>query len=133
MAATADRIRIKRIYDDPSPEDGLRVLVDRLWPRGMSKERAKVDLWLKEVSPSADLRVWFGHDPEKWGEFRKRYRAELAGGAALDELRTLVREHSGRGKQGVTLLYGAKVTDNNHAIVLREAVLDAGKAKARER
>lgn len=131
MAPSGSTIRIKRIYDEPSPDDGLRILVDRLWPRGMTKERAKVDLWMKGVSPSTELRVWFGHDPEKWAEFRKRYRAELAGSAELDELRSLVREHSGRGKQGVTLLYGAKVTDNNHAIVLRESLLARGKGRAR--
>lgn len=72
-------IRIKRIYDGTDPEDGTRILVDRLWPRGLSKEAAKVDHWAKEISPSNELRKWYGHDPAKWGEFQKRYAAELEG------------------------------------------------------
>jgi uncharacterized protein YeaO (DUF488 family) len=71
-------VRLKRVYDDASPGDGTRVLVDRLWPRGLSREAAKIDLWLKDVAPSDALRHWFNHDPERWQEFRKRYRAEIA-------------------------------------------------------
>jgi len=88
-------VAIKRVYDQPEPGDGTRILVDRLWPRGLSKERAKVDAWLKEVAPSNDLRKWFGHDPEKFAEFRRRYEAELAsesGQEALARLRDLARQ-----------------------------------------
>jgi uncharacterized protein YeaO (DUF488 family) len=71
-------IKTKRVYDSPSKDDGFRILVDRLWPRGMSKERAKLDVWMKEIAPSEELRQWFGHEPEKWEEFQKRYARELA-------------------------------------------------------
>lgn len=111
-------IGIKRAYDPPAPEDGLRVLVDRLWPRGLKREGAKIDLWLKAVAPSADLRRWFGHDPARWPGFQDRYRAELAGNAALDELRAIVKQG-----QRVTLLFGAKDTEHNNAVVLRAVVL----------
>jgi uncharacterized protein YeaO (DUF488 family) len=70
-------INLKRVYENPTKEDGIRVLVDRLWPRGLTKQKAKIDLWLKDIAPSTGLRKWFGHDPEKWKEFRKRYRKEL--------------------------------------------------------
>jgi len=82
-------IRLKRAYDPAEPEDGTRILVDRLWPRGLSRDAAKVDHWLKEVAPSAELRRWFGHDPAKWAEFHRRYDAELAHNPALEELRAL--------------------------------------------
>jgi len=78
MAAEMSRVRLKRVYDPPSLDDGVRVLVDRLWPRGLKRDTAKIDLWLKEVAPSAKLRHWFGHDPNRWAEFRKRYQVELA-------------------------------------------------------
>lgn len=103
------------MYDDPSSEDGFRVLVDRLWPRGVSKERAALDEWLKEVSPSPELRVWFNHDPEKFTEFSKRYKEELRHNPAVDELRKIVGAH-----KTVTLLYGAKDPRVNHAVVLRD-------------
>lgn len=106
-------IQLKRIYDDPSDDDGFRVLVDRIWPRGVSKESARVDLWLKEVGPSDDLRKWFGHDPVKYAEFRKRYIAELSKNPAFDELKRIVADHS-----TVTLLFGAKDTEHNQAQVL---------------
>ena len=95
MSKRGFTVAIKRVYDQPEPGDGIRILVDRLWPRGLSKERAKVDAWLKEVAPSNDLRKWFGHDPEKFAEFRRRYEAELAsesGQEALARLRDLARQ-----------------------------------------
>ncbi|HEX5548364.1 MAG TPA: DUF488 family protein, partial [Ktedonobacterales bacterium] len=102
---------------EPEPGDGTRVLVDRLWPRGLTKERARVDLWLKDVAPSRELRIWFGHDPAKFAEFRRRFEAELAadpGRAALTELRALAR------KQHVTLVFAARDTEHCNAVVLRE-------------
>jgi len=105
---------IKRAYDPPAPEDGVRVLVDRLWPRGLKRDEAKIDLWLKDVAPSAELRRWFAHDPAKWPGFQERYRAELAGNAALDELRALMSQ----GKP-VTLLFAAKDAEHNNAVVLQ--------------
>jgi len=108
-------IRTKRVYDPPSPEDGYRVLVDRLWPRGVSKERAAADLWLRDIGPSNELRTWYGHDVARWPQFRRRYREELAGAAALDQLRTLAKEHA-----SLTLLFGAKDEDHNQATVLAE-------------
>ena len=111
-------IRLKRIYEVPHREDGLRVLVDRLWPRGISKERARVDLWLKEIAPSDSLRKWFSHDPEKWPEFRRRYLEELKEKqAALQKLRSLRT----KGKP-IALLYAAKDSAHNNAAVLVEAL-----------
>jgi uncharacterized protein YeaO (DUF488 family) len=108
-------IRIKRIYEPPAAADGRRVLVDRLWPRGMAKDEAKVDEWLKEVAPSAELRTWFGHDPARWTEFRTRYREELEHqGELLDRLRAEAR------KGTVTLLFAAKDEEHNNAVVLKE-------------
>ena len=108
-------IRIKRAYDPPSSDDGLRVLVDRLWPRGVSKEKARLDTWMKEIAPSTELRRWFGHDPERWDEFQHRYRAELA----EPERRRLVDELAERATHGpVTLVYGARDTAHNEAVVL---------------
>ncbi|MBV6411131.1 MAG: DUF488 domain-containing protein [Burkholderiales bacterium] len=113
-------IKLKRAYETPAKSDGMRILVDRLWPRGLSKARAAIDQWLKEVAPSNELRQWFGHDPEKWPEFRKRYRAELKDNPALAELRDLSR------KGTVTLVYSAKDELHNQAVVLRQ-VLDGGR------
>jgi uncharacterized protein YeaO (DUF488 family) len=107
-------IRIKRVYDPPSPDDGARVLVDRLWPRGISKERARIDLWLKEVAPTTGLREWYGHDPARWEEFRRRYRAELAG--KQDLIRTL-REKEKEGT--VTLVYSSREQQLNNAVALK--------------
>jgi uncharacterized protein YeaO (DUF488 family) len=108
-------VSIKRAYEPPSDEDGVRVLVDRLWPRGVSKAAARIDHWLKDVAPSDGLRKWFGHDPARWGEFRKRYFRELSGqGGTLAELRKLAR----RGR--VTLVYAAKDEEHNDAVALRE-------------
>jgi len=102
----------KRVYEPAAKDDGYRVLVDRLWPRGLTKEKAGVDLWLKEVAPSSELRNWFKHDPEKWPEFQKRYRAELSQ-AGLESLRKLEKQH-----KKVTLLYGAKSGERNQAVAL---------------
>jgi uncharacterized protein YeaO (DUF488 family) len=108
-------LKIKRIYEQPAHGDGYRVLVDRLWPRGVSKEQAALDLWLKDVAPSTELRRWFAHDPAKWGGFMDRYRAELEGSAALGRLKELVAKH-----RHLTLLYGAKDEEHNEAVVLLE-------------
>ncbi|BBO20577.1 MAG: hypothetical protein HKUEN07_16810 [Rhodocyclaceae bacterium] len=113
-------IKLKRAYAAPAKSDGERILVDRLWPRGLSRDKAAIDHWLKEVAPSNELRQWFGHDPEKWPEFRKRYRAELKDNPALAELRDLSR------KGTVTLVYSAKDELHNQAVVLRQ-VLDGGR------
>lgn len=109
-------LRLKRVYDPPAPEDGLRVLVDRLWPRGLSREASRVDCWLKQVAPSAELRRWFGHDPERWPAFREHYEAELAGNPALEELRALLRG------QALTLLFAARDPARNNAVVLRDVL-----------
>ncbi|TPI38690.1 DUF488 domain-containing protein [Mesorhizobium sp. B3-1-9] len=106
-------IAVKRVYEPPAKADGQRVLVDRIWPRGVSKKDAELTLWLKDIAPSDALRKWFGHEPERWAEFQKRYRAELdANGDAVAELRALL----GRGK--VTLLYGAHDEAHNNAVAL---------------
>lgn len=106
-------LRIKRVYEPPDKGDGKRILVDRLWPRGMAKAKAGVDLWFKEIAPSAALRKWFGHDPGKWAEFKKRYRAELE---ENDEQAALLKEEIKKGT--VTLLYGARDEEHNDAVVL---------------
>lgn len=113
-AEYAMNVSIKRVYETPTAADGRRVLVDRLWPRGMTKQAARIDLWLKDVAPSAELRRWYGHDPEKWLEFRERYRSDLQGNPALAELRELSR------KGRMTLVYAARDEDRNHAVVLRD-------------
>ena len=107
--------RLKRVYDAPAGEDGKRILVDRLWPRGVSKEAAALDLWLKEVGPSTELRRWFGHDPERFEEFAQRYERELDGSQAWQQLQDIVADH-GR----VTLLFGAADHEHNQAIVLQD-------------
>ncbi|WP_029144920.1 DUF488 domain-containing protein [Microbacterium luticocti] len=112
-------IRSKRVYDDPDPADGFRVLVDRLWPRGLSKQRAQVDLWDKDVAPSAQLRTAFHHDGMPFSQFEKAYRAELAAGAdAVAALRKKLTGHD-----VVTLLYATHDTEHNHTGLLREALL----------
>ncbi|MBJ6750144.1 DUF488 domain-containing protein [Geomonas anaerohicana] len=113
-------IRLKRIYDEAAAQDGVRVLVDRLWPRGISKDKAHLDRWEKELAPSDELRHWFGHDPEKWQEFRARYRKELEGqGTLIEELAALAA-----GKT-LTLLYAAKDEEHNNAVVLKEILEDS--------
>jgi uncharacterized protein YeaO (DUF488 family) len=114
----ADNVQLKRAYDAPAAGDGIRVLVDRLWPRGLPKAQAAVDQWHKEVAPSAALRRWFGHDPARWQEFRRRYAAELSAQTpAIDRLRAMAR--GGR----ITLLYAARDSTHNNAVVLRDALL----------
>jgi uncharacterized protein YeaO (DUF488 family) len=113
----AGRFVIKRIYDDPADDDGFRVLVDRLWPRGVSKERAKLDLWLKEIAPSPPLRTQFAHMQERFADFRVAYEAELDGNPAVATLLDLGARH-GR----VTLLYGARDPEVNHARVLLDFI-----------
>jgi uncharacterized protein YeaO (DUF488 family) len=113
-------VAIKRVYEPPAETDGQRVLVDRLWPRGIAKEKAGLSLWLKEIAPSTELRKWFDHDPAKWAEFQKRFRAELDGnGEAVAELRNLVA----KGK--VTLLYSAHDEEHNNAVVLAAYLREA--------
>ena len=108
-------IKLKRVYEKPDKTDGVRILVDRLWPRGLTKAKAKLDLWLKEIAPSTELRKWFGHDPEKWKEFQRRYRAELK--SHPDEVKLI----KGKAREGsVTLLYGARDQEHNEAIVLQQ-------------
>ncbi len=107
-------IRLKRAYEEPASDDGLRILVERLWPRGLTRERAGVDHWVKEVAPSTELRRWFNHDPARWGEFQKRYRAELRQNKdAVEELRQRCRG------QTVTLVYAARDEMHNAALVLK--------------
>lgn len=109
------KIKIKRVYEKPDKEDGFRILVDRLWPRGLTKEKASVDLWLKDIAPSTELRKWFGHDPEKWKEFRKRYRNELKKNEGQV---SLLKDQMKKGT--VTLVYGAKDEEHNEAFILKE-------------
>jgi len=107
-------IQLKRIYDNPAKADGRRVLVDRIWPRGLKKTEARVDEWLKEIAPSTALRKWFGHDPARWKEFKKRYSAEL------DDQREQLQEIADESRrQTVTLLFGTKDTKHNNAVVLK--------------
>ena len=111
-------LQLKRAYAPAAPSDGTRILIDRLWPRGVSKERADLADWMKEIAPSTALREWFGHDPARWGEFQSRYRAELANHQAeLDQIRDLAT------KGMVTLDYGARDEVHNDAVVLREVLL----------
>ena len=113
-------IALKRAYESPSDGDGLRILVERLWPRGLTKAQAAVDHWVKEVAPSPELRAWYGHRPERWPEFRRRYRAELAGNRGrVDELRRLCE----RGH--VTFVFAAKDGARNGAVVLRDFLLSS--------
>jgi uncharacterized protein YeaO (DUF488 family) len=110
-------VHIKRIYDEPERSDGLRVLVDRVWPRGVTKREAAVDDWLRELAPSTGLRKWFGHDPRRWSRFRRRYRVELCERASqLNALRRVAA------RQRVTLVYSAKDSQMNQAVVLQEVI-----------
>jgi uncharacterized protein YeaO (DUF488 family) len=110
-----DRFRIKRVYELPEKHDGRRILVDRLWPRGLTKEKASIDLWLKEIAPSTELRKWFDHDPGRWEEFKERYLDELKGNS--EQIQLLKQELD---KGIVTLVYGAKDEAHNQAVVIRE-------------
>jgi uncharacterized protein YeaO (DUF488 family) len=108
-------IKLKRAYEKPGKDDGERILVERLWPRGLTKQGAKIDLWLKDVAPSAELRRWFGHDPDKWDEFRKRYQKELK---SKDDLIRLLKRKAKSG--AITLIYSARDEEHNSALVLRQ-------------
>jgi uncharacterized protein YeaO (DUF488 family) len=123
MSSSKLEIRTRRVYDDPSPEDGRRVLVDRIWPRGLAKGRAGIDEWAKDVAPSIELRRWYGHDPNKFEEFRRRYQAELAEPerqAALRHLRELARSGP------LTLVTATRDVDHSQAAVLAEHLRNAG-------
>lgn len=114
----ASHIRLKRAYEAADAGDGMRLLVDRLWPRGVSRERAALDDWLKDIAPSTELRQWFGHDPDRWPEFQRRYRAELREHAEeLNRIRAMARTHT------VTLVYSAHDQEHNDAVVLRDVLL----------
>ena len=114
------QVDIKRVYEQAADEDGIRVLVDRLWPRGVSKERAALTGWLKDVAPSPDLRRWWHHDPDRFEDFARRYRTELDGNPALEDLLGIVREHD-----RTTLVYAAKDPAVNHALILRDYIRQA--------
>ena len=110
-------ITIKRVYEEPSKEDGKRILIDRLWPRGLTKEKAKIDLWLKNIAPSTELRKWFGHDPKKWVEFRRRYFRELS--SNVEALAPILKaSRSGP----VTLIYSSHDLEHNNAVALKDYV-----------
>jgi uncharacterized protein YeaO (DUF488 family) len=118
-AIPASHIRTKRAYEPASPDDGVRILIDRLWPRGISKDKAALDDWMKDLAPSTELRKWFGHDPARWTEFRQRYAAELRQqAAALDHVRTLAKSRT------VTLVYSAHDEAHCNAVVLKDELLD---------
>ena len=108
-------IKIKRVYERPVKDDGVRVLVDRLWPRGLTKAKARVDLWLKEVAPSTELRKWFGHDPDKWKSFRSRYETEIR---RKEDLIKVLKQKARAGT--ITLLYAARDEKHNEALVLKQ-------------
>jgi uncharacterized protein YeaO (DUF488 family) len=108
-------VEFKRVYEEPSTSDGTRILVDRLWPRGLTKEKAKIDVWLKDIAPTTELRKWFNHEPNKWPEFQKRYWTEISNNT--DILSTLKR-YLANGK--VTIVYGAKDEEHNDAVVIKQ-------------
>ena len=115
----ASHLRLKRAYEPAKPDDGVRILVDRLWPRGVSKAEAALDDWIKDIAPSTELRQWFGHDPARWAEFQRRYRAELRQhGEELDRIRKLATAKT------VTLVYSAHDEAHNDAVVLRDVLLE---------
>ena len=117
-------INVKRIYEDAKSDDGIRILVDRLWPRGVSKDDAKLDEWLKDIGPSTELRKWFNHDSDKFEQFKKRYKEELKNGdskESFEKLKKIVTDHE---DQQVTLLFGAKNETENQAVVLKEMLDD---------
>ena len=108
-------IKIKRAYEQPHKDDGVRILVDRLWPRGLTKEKARIDLWLKEIAPSTELRKWFAHDPDKWKSFRGRYQTEIRNN---EDLIKVLKDKASEGT--ITLIYGARDEKHNEALVLRQ-------------
>jgi uncharacterized protein YeaO (DUF488 family) len=114
----AKHLRLKRVYEPAAREDGVRVLIDRLWPRGLTKDKAAIDHWMKEIAPSSELRKWFGHDPDRWAEFRNRYMEELRQHTGLlDQIQNLAK------KGTVTLLFGAHDEEHNDAVVLQEVLV----------
>lgn len=116
-------VRLSRAYDEPGPDDGQRILVDRVWPRGRSRDALHIDAWVREVAPSDELRHWFGHEPSRWPEFRRRYREELAG----PERAPLVADLVARARAGrLTLVYGAADRERNQAVVLAELIREDG-------
>lgn len=119
MISRAEAIKLKRIYAPPADTDGTRLLVDGLWPRGLSKDRVALDAWLKDIAPSAELRQWFNHEPDRWEEFRKRYYVELQG--KKDEVK-LVLDYIKKGP--LTLLYAARDDEHNNAVVLRDFLVE---------
>ncbi len=110
-------VRIKRVYEPAQRDDGFRVLVDRVWPRGVSKDEAHIDLWAKDIAPSPELRKWFGHDPERWTEFRKRYEAQLNDADAEAQIQMIM--NAAKHFDAITLVYGAKDEKHNQAVVLQ--------------
>jgi len=112
-------LKIKRVYDPAEPEDGVRILIDRLWPRGLSKDRAQIDEWRKDLAPSDELRKWFGHQPEKWEEFKRRYRQELEQTGAIEDLRLLAQRAQ---RENITLVFAASDEEHSNAAFLRELV-----------
>jgi uncharacterized protein YeaO (DUF488 family) len=120
------KIRIKRVYDAPSPSDGTRILVDRLWPRGLKKEQARVDIWMRDLAPSTSLRSWFSHEPARWDEFKKRFYAELD--ARRDAIEVVLAR-----KGTVTLLYGSREDRFNNAVALKEYLVARVKLPARKK
>lgn len=112
-------LKTKRVYTEPSKDDGYRILTERLWPRGVSKERAALDQWMKSIAPSHELRKWFSHDPDKWEEFKQRYRKELFGSDAVNEMLEIINEH-----ETVTMIYASKDEKYNSTVLLREFLED---------
>jgi uncharacterized protein YeaO (DUF488 family) len=124
-ATTQFEVRLKRAYEPPLESDGTRVLIDRLWPRGLTKDKVAIDRWLRDIAPSTELRRWFGHDPARWHEFEHRYLAELRRHTdLLDELADLAR------KGTLTLVFGARDEEHNDAVVLRKLILERSKKRA---
>lgn len=112
------KVDIRRVYDPPASDEGLRVFVDRLWPRGLAKDALQYDLWAKELAPSPDLRKWFGHAPQRWAGFQEKYAQELALPAVKERMASIAKE---AGQRKITLLYAARDTEHNHALILAEA------------
>ncbi|HTB52318.1 MAG TPA: DUF488 domain-containing protein [Ferruginibacter sp.] len=112
-------VKIKRIYEPFEKSDGYRILIDRLWPRGIKKEAAHIDQWMKEIAPSTNLRKWFNHEPEKWKEFNKKYITEIKGAAAFEAMLSQISEH-----KKVTLLFAAKDELYNHAVILQQLITE---------
>lgn len=123
-AFPVSHLQLKRAYERTAPDDGIRILIDRLWPRGVSKEKAALDDWMKDIAPSTGLREWFGHDPKRWPEFQRRYRAELHQHTQeLDRIRSLAKT------QTVTLVYSAHDEEHNDAVVLKEVLMQGVDAR----